>query len=65
VCFLRRVVGAEERGGLCSLRESSVLIAGLVVMGRFHGEAGHTVLLLLVAGLCLGPLCKQLQFCFL
>lgn len=62
---MRFDAGGGKRGGLCSLKESSVLIAGLAVMGRFRGEAGHAALLLLIAGLCLGPLCKQLQFCVL
>lgn len=53
-------MGREDRGSLCLLKESSVLIADLAVMGKFCGEAGHAVLLLLTAGLCLGPLCKQL-----
>lgn len=62
MCF---ETGDGERGGLCSLKKSSVLIAGLAVMGRFRGAVGHAALLLLIAGLCLEPLCKQFQFWFL
>lgn len=34
-------MGGGKRGGLCLLKESSVLISGLAGMGRFRGEAGH------------------------
>lgn len=51
----------ERRGGLCLLKESSSSLAGL--RWGFGGESGHAALLLLVAGLCLRPSCRQLQFC--
>lgn len=33
-------MGTGERGGLLSLRDASVPIAGLAAMGRYRGEAG-------------------------
>lgn len=60
--FLRWMVGREKRGGLCSLKESSIYLAGLAAVRRLHGETGHAALLFLIAGPCLGLLCRQLEY---
>lgn len=57
-------MGGGKRGGLCLLKESSVLIAGLAVMGRFRGEAGHCAAAFQCQGCASGPCASSYNFGF-